>query len=96
MELKGISCVALEPHQEKRKNCCVSRSFGNKLRSYEGIRSALIIYTQKAAAKMRINDLFCSSKPSRVVPQIKEIYPGTSGKTQGDKKLTAPAKKDIK
>ena len=44
----------------------------------------------------RINDLFCSSKPSRVVPQIKEIYPGTNGKTQGDKKLTAPAKKDIK
>ena len=45
---------------------------------------------------LRINDLFCSSRPSRVVPQIKEIYPGTNGKTQGDKKLTAPAKKDIK
>ena len=43
-----------------------------------------------------MKDLFWLSKPSRVVPQIKQIYPGTKGKTHGDKKLTAPAKKEIK
>ena len=42
-----------------------------------------------------MKDLFWLSKPSRVVPQIKQIYPGTKGKTHGDKKLTAPAKKEI-
>ena len=33
MELKGIPCISLEIHQEKRKNCCVSRSFGKKLQN---------------------------------------------------------------
>ena len=28
MELKGIPCISFEYHKEKRKNCCVSRSFG--------------------------------------------------------------------
>ena len=35
MELKGIPCVSLEPHQEKRKSCCVSRSFGKKVTKLE-------------------------------------------------------------
>ncbi len=58
-ELRGIKCNYIQSIVPIKKSICVSRSFGNKLRSYEGIRSALIIYTQKAAAKMRINDLFC-------------------------------------
>ena len=35
MELKGVSCILLETHQEKRKNCCVSRSFGKKVKKLE-------------------------------------------------------------
>jgi len=33
MELRGVSCMSLETHEEKRKNCCVSRSFGKKLQN---------------------------------------------------------------
>jgi len=55
---------------------------------------------EKPKAKSRVSFrrkfLFLSSKPSSVVPLIKEIYPGIKGKTQGDKKLIIPAKNDKK
>ena len=38
MELKEIPCIALETYQEKRKNCCVSRSFGTKSYGTRGIK----------------------------------------------------------
>ena len=31
MELRGVTCIGLELHEEKRKNCCVSRSFGKRI-----------------------------------------------------------------
>jgi len=42
-----------------------------------------------------IKFLFLSFILSNDVPEIYEIYPGINGKTQGDKKLTSPAKKAI-
>ena len=39
--------------------------------------------------------LFFSRSSFRVEPDIYEIYPGISGKTQGDKKLINPAPKAI-
>ena len=35
MELRGLSCISLETNHEKRKNCCVSRSFGRKVTKLE-------------------------------------------------------------
>ncbi len=44
MELRGFSCVSLEPYEEKRKNCCVSRSFGKKVTKLEDLSEAITIH----------------------------------------------------
>ena len=56
MELKGISCVSLEPHQEKRKNCCVSRSFGKKVTKLEELNEAVTTHCLNAAEKIRLDN----------------------------------------
>ena len=53
MELKGIPCISLEPHQEKRKNCCVSRSFGKKVTRLEELNEAITTHCLNAAEKIR-------------------------------------------
>jgi DNA polymerase V len=55
MELKGISCVSLEPHQDKRKNCCVSRSFGEKVTKLEDLSEAVATHCLNAAEKIRLD-----------------------------------------
>ena len=55
MELKGISCVSLEPHQEKRKSCCVSRSFGKKVTKLEDLSEAITTHCLNAAEKIRLD-----------------------------------------
>jgi len=54
MELKGISCMSLEPHQEKRKSCCVSRSFGKKVTRLEDLNEAIVTHCMNAAEKIRL------------------------------------------
>ena len=61
LELKGIVCNEVEKELAKKKSICVSRSFGTKLNAYEDIRSALIVYVQKASSKMRNYNFFCKS-----------------------------------
>ncbi len=61
LELKGIVCNEVEKELAKKKSICVSRSFGAKLNAYEDIRSALIVYVQKASSKMRNYNFFCKS-----------------------------------
>ena len=56
MELKGISCVSLEPHQEKRKSCCVSRSFGKKVKKLEELSEAVATHCLNAAEKIRLDN----------------------------------------
>ena len=56
MELKGISCISLEIHQEKRKNCCVSRSFGTKVIKPEELKESITIHCLNAAEKIRIDN----------------------------------------
>ena len=56
MELKGIPCISLEPHQEKRKNCCVSRSFGKKVKTLEELREAISTHCLNAAEKIRLDN----------------------------------------
>ena len=55
MELKGISCVSLEPYEEKRKNCCVSRSFGRKVTKLEDLSEAITTHCLNAAEKIRLD-----------------------------------------
>ena len=53
MELKGLSCISLETYQEKRKNCCVSRSFGRKVTKLEELNESVTTHCLNAAEKIR-------------------------------------------
>jgi len=53
MELKGISCTSLEIYQEKRKNCCISRSFGRKVTKLEELSASITTHCLNAAEKIR-------------------------------------------
>ena len=53
MELKGVSCISLEINYEKRKNCCVSRSFGSKVTKLEELSESLTTHCLNAAEKIR-------------------------------------------
>jgi len=53
MELKGISCISFETHEEKRKNCCVSRSFGKKVTKLKELSEAITTHCLNAAEKIR-------------------------------------------
>ena len=56
MELQGIPCIALEPYEEKRKNCCVSRSFGKKVTKLEDLKEAITAHCLNAAEKIRLEN----------------------------------------
>jgi len=56
MELRGFSCTSLEPHEEKRKNCCVSRSFGKKVTKLEDLSEAITKHCLNAAEKIRLDE----------------------------------------
>jgi len=55
MELRGFPCVSLEPYEEKRKNCCVSRSFGRKVIKLEELSEAITAHCLNAAEKIRFD-----------------------------------------
>ena len=59
MELRGISCMNLEVHEEKRKNCCVSRSFGKKITELQKLEEAVMTYCLNAAEKIRGDNQLC-------------------------------------
>ena len=56
MELKGISCISLDVHEEKRKNCCVSRSFGKKVTKIEELKESIVTHCLNAAEKIRMDN----------------------------------------
>ncbi len=56
IELKGIPCMSLKPHQEKRKSCCVSRSFGKKVTKLEELSEAITTHCLNAAEKIRLDN----------------------------------------
>ncbi len=55
MELRGFSCTSLEPYEEKRKNCCVSRSFGEKVTKLEALNEAITTHCLNATEKIRLD-----------------------------------------
>ena len=56
MELRGIPCIDLQTDQEKRKNCCVSRSFGRKVKDLNELEESVITHCLNAAEKIRADD----------------------------------------
>jgi len=56
MELRGIPCISLDIHLEKRKNCCVSRSFGKKVTKLEELKESITTHCLNAAEKIRIDN----------------------------------------
>lgn len=53
MELRGISCISLDIQQKKRKNCCVSRSFGRKVTKLEELEESITTHCLNATEKIR-------------------------------------------
>ena len=54
MELNGASCITLETSEKKkRKSCCVSKSFGKKVESFEKLKEAVVTHCLNAAEKIR-------------------------------------------
>ena len=56
MELRGISCIDLMPYSEKRKSCCVSRSFGRKVSNLEELKEAITAHALNATEKIRTDE----------------------------------------
>jgi len=56
MELNEISCISLDTYQEKRKNCCVSRSFGKKVTKLEELKESITTHCLNAAEKIRVDN----------------------------------------
>ena len=56
MELRGIPRINLQIDQEKRKNCCVSRSFGRKVKDLNELEESVITHCLNAAEKIRADD----------------------------------------
>jgi len=56
MELRGIPCIDLQIDQVKRKNCCVSRSFGRKVKDINELEESVITHCLNAAEKIRADD----------------------------------------
>ena len=59
MELAGTTCISLQTHEEKRKNCCVSRSFGNKVTDLQKLEEAVSTYCLNVAEKIRGDNQVC-------------------------------------
>ena len=56
MELRGITCIDLQVDQTKRKNCCVSRSFGRKVTEIQELEESIVTHCLNAAEKIRADD----------------------------------------
>ncbi len=52
MELRGIPCINLETQETKRKSCCVSRSFREKVESLEKLQESITTHCLNAAEKL--------------------------------------------
>lgn len=55
-ELNGESCLELEDVVQKRQQILCSRSFGNKLTSYDDLKQTVCEFAARAAAKLRSED----------------------------------------
>ena len=61
MELNGMSCYELDNNFKLRKSCCVSRSFGKKIKSLKKMSEAVSTYIIRAAEKIRNEKLVANN-----------------------------------
>ena len=61
MELNGISCYELDNNFKLRKSCCVSRSFGERIKSLKNMSEAVSTYITRAAEKIRNEKLVANN-----------------------------------
>ena len=61
MELRGIPCIDLETTNSKRKSCVVSRSFGQRVESFQELKEAIAGYSLNASEKIRSESLVTKS-----------------------------------
>ena len=76
MELRGISCLALEDCPPPKQGITVSRSFGRPVTSLTEMREAVASYTSRAAEKLRqerlaanVLSVFLMTNPFKDEPQ---------------------------
>ena len=61
MELNSISCYELDNNFKLRKSCCVSRSFGKRIKSLKNMSEAVSTYIIRAAEKIRNEKLVANN-----------------------------------
>lgn len=58
-ELNGESCISLEEAPPPKQQIVCSRSFGERINTYESLRQAICQYAERAAEKLRGEKQFC-------------------------------------
>lgn len=58
-ELNGESCICLEEAPPPKQQIVCSRSFGERITTYESMRQAICQYAERAAEKLRGEHQFC-------------------------------------
>lgn len=58
-ELNGESCISLEEAPPPKQQIVCSRSFGERITTYEALRQAVCQYAERAAEKLRGERQFC-------------------------------------
>lgn len=78
-ELNGEACISLEEAPPAKQQILCSRSFGERITSYESLRQAIFQYAERAAEKLRGEKQFCRhvSLFIRTSPfAVNEVYYG--------------------
>ncbi|MDJ6959634.1 Y-family DNA polymerase [Salmonella enterica] len=58
-ELNGVSCILLEEAPSPKQQIICSRSFGERVTTYEALRQAICQHAERAAEKLRGERQFC-------------------------------------
>ncbi|ECB7316558.1 DNA polymerase V subunit UmuC [Salmonella enterica] len=58
-ELNGVSCISLEEAPSPKQQIICSRSFGERITTYEALRQAICQHAERAAEKLRGERQFC-------------------------------------
>lgn len=58
-ELNGEACISLEEAPPAKQQIVCSRSFGERINTYESLRQAICQYAERAAEKLRGEKQFC-------------------------------------
>ncbi|EAM1080564.1 Y-family DNA polymerase [Salmonella enterica] len=58
-ELNGVSCISLEEAPSPKQQIICSRSFGERVTTYEALRQAICQHAERAAEKLRGGRQFC-------------------------------------